>query len=331
MRQPPDSFRSRLDPGIEEIFVELWNPVNASAAAETIASFYLSTWDDPTPVWAWQGKEAGDVAIHHAQDAMSGKVLPNTLESIALTFSIQGLTRATTHQLVRSRVGAVFGQQGGRDNNWGEFNFRVPDTFAGAMGIDTIRGLIGRMNEIYTELIAAGVPFQDARYVLPMGLETSLVASYNLLSFKGLASRRLCNRMMWETNYVVRVMADLVVQAFPFVGRNLRSSCERSGVCGSVSTMFPPADQTMVQVGQGRDNVKRWVVEYAKDNRILKDQLHQMDRYDNAQEANGTYIHFDRIDRLRLEREQEEPDVVLSLVDGTTALAIRTEGIWENV
>ena len=136
--------------------------------------------------------------------------------------------------------------------------------------------------------------------------------------------------MMWETNYVVRVMTDLVVEAFPFVGRNLRSSCERSGVCGSVSSMFPPADQHMVQVKTGRGNVKRWIVEYVKDNSTLKAQLHQMDRYDNPQEANGAYIHFNNIDKMRLEREHQDSDVVLSLVDGATILAIRREGIWEN-
>ncbi len=327
MRQPPDSFQSRLDPGIENIFVELWNPMNATRATENIASFYLSTWGDPEPVKYWSSgmPERSNAAKKYAEDAMSGKVLPNTLESVALTFSIQGLTRATTHQLVRSRVGAVFGQQGGRDNNWEDFNFRVPDTYYGAMGEDIIRGLVARMNAIYAELVAAGVPFQDARYVLPMGLETSLVASYNLLSFKGLASRRLCNRMMWETNYVVRTMADLVVRAFPFVGRNLRSSCEQRGVCGSVSSMFPPADLTMKEVDQGR------IIEYAKDNPTLHSQVHGMGIYDNPDTANGCHIAFGKADRNRLELEVSNPDIVVSLVNGQEILAVRVEGIWESV
>ena len=344
MRQPPDSFQSRLDPGVENILVELWNPIRATDAAETIASFYLSTWGDPTSVDEWDNKDESvrNVAKRHAEDAMSGRVLPNTLESIALTFSVQGLTRATTHQLVRSRVGAVFGQQGGRDNNWSDFNFRVPDTFYGAMGItesnggpdsgpDTIRGLLGRINSIYRDLLEMGVPFQDARYILPMGLETSLVASYNLLSFKGLANRRLCNRMMWETNYVVRVMTDLVVRAFPFVGRNLRSSCEQRGVCGSVSPMFPPADLTMVEVGQGRGRPKEMEIDYARDNPTLLDSRPPGTAYDNPREQNGCFIHSYRKDLNRLEMEGKEPNIVVSLVDGETVLAVRVEGLWESV
>lgn len=333
MRQPPDSFQSRLDPGIENIFVELWNPINATRATEIIASFYLSTWGDPEPVKYWSSgmPERSNAAKEYAEAAMSGEVLPNTLESVALTFSIQGLTRATTHQLVRSRVGAVFGQQGGRDNNWSTFNFRIPDTFYGALPEMSIRRLTDRMNDLYEELIAAGVPFQDARYVLPMGLETSLVASYNLLSFKGLASRRLCNRMMWETNYVVRTMADLVVRAFPFVGRNLRSSCEQRGVCGSVSSMFPPADLTIKEVGQGRGIPKTMIVEYAKDSPTLHSQVHGMGIYDNPETANGSHINSDKADRNRLELEANNPDIVVSLVDGQEILAVRVEGIWESV
>ncbi len=331
MRQPPDSFQSRLDPGVENILVELWNPIRATDAVETIASFYLSTWGDPTSVENWDTDDQSirNVAKRHAEDAMNGKVLPNTLESIALTFSIQGLTRATTHQLVRSRVGAVFGQQGGRDNNWQGFNFRVPDTFFGAVGEDTVRGLVYRMNQMYAQLVNAGVPFQDARYILPMGLETSLVGSYNLLSFKGLANRRLCNRMMWETNYVVRAMTDLVVQAFPFVGRNLRSSCEQRGVCGSVSPMFPPADLTVREVGQGRGRSKTMEVDYAHDNPVLQENAEFV--YDNLREQNGCFIHFHEADRNRLELEERNPNVVISLVDGMTVLATRVEGLWESV
>ncbi len=333
MRQPPDSFQSRLDPGVENILVELWNPIMATDAAETIASFYLSTWGDPTSVDAWDtdSESMRNVAKRHAEDAMSGKVLPNTLESVALTFSVQGLTRATTHQLVRSRVGAVFGQQGGRDNNWSDFNLRIPATFNGAMSASKVVAFRNFAAGLYKDAIEAGVPFQDARYILPMGLETSLVGSYNLLSFKGLANRRLCNRMMWETNYVVRVMTDLVVQAFPFVGRNLRSSCEQRGVCASVSPLFPPADLTMVEVGQGRGRPKEMEIDYARDNPTLMENRPPGTAYDNLREQNGCFIHSYQKDLNRLELEEENSDIIVSLVDGETVLAVRVEGLWESV
>jgi len=179
MRQPPSSFRSRSDLDVDGIKVELWNPLYETKAVQTIASFYQSTWDDPISVGSWYGSKHRTMkdAILIAQDAMSGKVLPNTLESISLTFSITGISRATTHQLVRSRVGAVFGQQGGRDNNWSNFNLRIPPTFGPELA-EEAKELQKKANELYQKAIKnPRVPYQDARYILSMGLETSLVAS----------------------------------------------------------------------------------------------------------------------------------------------------------
>jgi len=320
MKQPPLSFRSRLDVGLEGIEVRLWEPLDAQYAANTIASFYLSTWGDPIHADSWHANESLQRrAWKYAQDAMDGKVLPNTLESIPLTFSITGISRATTHQLVRSRVGAVFGQQGGRDNNWSNFNLRLPQTWNKTGLSDSVRGLQQKANELYQEAIESGVPFQDARYVLPMGLETSLVASYNLLSFKGLADRRLCNRMMWETNHVVRMMADLVAEAFPFVGRNLRSSCEKRGTCGSVSPMFPPS--CLTHNGQ--------MVVTANDNKTLADQMGGSDDYDFEVTQNGTWLHYANEDRRRLELEHQYIDSSYSLLDKGIIL-MKEEGIWTN-
>ena len=317
MKPPPVSFQSQLHSGIDGIYVNLLNPMQPLNAAEVIASFFRSTWGDPTPIQYWSN--APKMALMFAQDAMSGKVLPNTLETIPVTFSIQGISRATTHQLVRSRVGAVFGQQGGRDNNWSDFNLRVPGTFAGVMSASKVEALQVLANSLYKDAIEGGVPFQDARYILPMGLETSLVVSYNLLSFKGLADRRLCNRMMWETNYVVRAMTDLVVQAFPFVGKNLRSGCEKRGVCGSVSPMFPPSDLTW----------KDHTTKYAQDNPTLREE--SQGTYDFPLEQNGCYIHFRDLDRNRLHVEAADPDVVLSLVNGENVLITNEEEVWEYV
>jgi thymidylate synthase ThyX len=305
-----------LDKGIENIHVELWEPMPEYMATRTIASFYMSTWDDPIHPDAWFYEDMALIA----QDAMSGKVLPNTLESIPVTFAISGISRATTHQLVRTRVGAVFGQQGGRDNNWSNFNLRLPETWWDHDKlVKEAQTLQAYQNRLYQRAIAWGIPFQDARYVLPMGLETALVASYNLLSFKSLADRRLCNRMMWETNYVVRLMTDLVVRQYPFVGRNLRSGCERRGVCGSVSPMFPPSCATINKEG---------MVTTAEDNQTLKDTAAGI--YDFSLDDNGCYRHFRSQDTHRMIHEKNHEDVVMSLVDWEHQLINKENNLWQQ-
>lgn len=60
--------------------------------------------------------------------AFSGGTLGQVLESLQFMFLIQGISRSCTHQIVRSRIGSSFMQQGGRDNDWRSQGFRIPET-----------------------------------------------------------------------------------------------------------------------------------------------------------------------------------------------------------
>lgn len=313
----PDSFISRLDEGTEGIEVRLWNSVDAQEAANVVASFFMSTFGDPVHEW-----DEPDQAWEIAHRVMQGKGLPNALESVNLTFSFNGISRVVTHQLVRTRVGAGFGQQGGRDNSWQDFNFRQPISYRLFEGQQRayIAELMSQLNQMYEEAVSRGISYQDARYMLPMGLETALVGSYNLLSLKGTLQRRLCNRMHWETNHVARLMADLVVSELPWVGLTLRSGCKLT--CHSVSPMFPPADIIRTKDG---------VPGYADDSLILKENM-PADGYIWDRSANGCAVIYDSIDRRRIRNEWDNPGVVFSLVDGETPLAaLDTNGMWRNV
>lgn len=331
MRPTPDSNNSDFHRHTEGIKVKLWQAPKPLEAARTIASFYHSTWGDPIHPEEFSRKEA----YEWAEIVASGKGLPNCLETVNLTFSVDGLTRASTHQLVRTRVGAGFGQQNGSNTNWSEFNFRIPESWFQQMKVEQRQQALDMVHELhdrYLEMIEAGVPFQDARYILPMGLMTTLVGTYNLLSLKGTVNRRLCNRMLWETNWVARNMADLTVKALPWVGRSLRSTCEQRGTCVSVSPMFPNACVT------GTEGIPR--VRLTGDNPLLiglvdhtsgndSDRSTNKGHYDWSLEANGNHMNVAN-DFRRLEMEVENPDIVVSLIDGFTVLARREDGVWRN-
>ena len=47
---------------------------------------------------------------------------------ISFAFTIDGVSRACTHQLVRTRIGAAVLQHGGRDNDWRHRNWTLPET-----------------------------------------------------------------------------------------------------------------------------------------------------------------------------------------------------------
>jgi thymidylate synthase ThyX len=80
----------------------------------------------------------------------------------------------------------------------------------------------------YRMLVKAGVPLEDARDVLPIGVHCNLVAKYNFRAFVELAMKRDSLRVQGQYVDVVRQMRESVIEAWPwsapfFVPKNERS------------------------------------------------------------------------------------------------------------
>jgi thymidylate synthase (FAD) len=308
---PPGNYRSRLDRGVENIEVRLIDAPDPNEAARTVAAFAETTFGDiPDPRWM-HSTEARKIA----QDAAEFKhVIPNALETVALTFTIDGVSRACTHQLVRTRVGAGFGQFSQRANHLGGFNMRIPESFYQFLDPKLLSRYIeslDHLNRFYNAAVDAGVPYQDARFVVPEGVETSITVTYNLLALIGTVRRRVCNRMQWEINYIARRMADETVKQLPWVGKALRASCERTGTCQTVDPMFSPSCLFF--------NEEVNEPEWCQDNAALRDLSHG--QYNWPSDHNGSVMLFKDTDRARVAHEHDLPGQILSLVDGQTLLA----------
>ena len=64
----------------------------------------------------------------YVESCFAGKTLPQILEGLSFTFTLNGVSRAFTHQNVRTRLGAAFMQHGGRDNDWRHRAWTMPET-----------------------------------------------------------------------------------------------------------------------------------------------------------------------------------------------------------
>lgn len=113
-------------------------------------------------------------------------------------------------------------------------------------------------------------------------------------------------------------MHDKIVQAFPWVGRSLRSSCER-GVCQSVSPMFPNSCWTR---GEGGATL-------TKDNHVLQETIEKQGlEYTRIANVANRYS---QMDQERINYEMEDENVVISLIDPTNVLARLNNGRWTRV
>jgi thymidylate synthase ThyX len=72
----------------------------------------------------------------YVEMCFAGKTLQQALERFTFSFCVDGCTRAETHQIVRTRVGAGFMQHGGRDNDWRHRGWTMPETIVRACEAD---------------------------------------------------------------------------------------------------------------------------------------------------------------------------------------------------
>src|SRR5512143_3475660 len=136
------------------------------------------------------------------------------LEQVAFEFGISGVSRAFSHQFVRHRVGISFEQQSQRYVTYkeGEFPFTVPDTVRKAGMTDRFEEIIRQIGAGYEELVAAGVPAEDARFLLPNATNTNFKITVNFQSLLHICDLRLCTRAQWEFRKVAALMRSEVMK-----------------------------------------------------------------------------------------------------------------------
>ena len=90
---------------------------------------------------------------------------------------------------------------------------------------------MGKISEQYQEFVEAGIPAEDARFVMPNAAASSLVASLNLREMIHLANLRLCTRAQYEIRCMVKAMCDELIAQEPWLKEYLVPKCERLGFC----------------------------------------------------------------------------------------------------
>ena len=156
----------------------------------------------------------------------------STIEHIQVSFAISNVSRACTHQLVRHRH-MSFSQKSQRYvKEKGQFDFITPPTIAkNSQMQQKYNEFMENVSKFYLELTEAGIPAEDARFVLPNAAASSMVASLNLRELIHLANIRLCTRAQYEIRILVKKMCDELVAQEPWLKTYLVPKCERLGYC----------------------------------------------------------------------------------------------------
>lgn len=190
----------------------------------------------------------------------------STLEHNIYVFGVTGLSRAATHQLVRHRH-LQFDQQSQRYLAFKDANFPYvkPRKLSSLPELSRkFDELMAQIGETYHAFIEAGVPGEDARFVLPNAAASQLVVSGNARAWYEFLTLRTCNMAQWEIREMAFEILRILKREDPVLFRDAGATCVR-GYCHEPNG--PECPRYVAVIKAQREQAKRaeaWVQERGK-------------------------------------------------------------------
>jgi len=164
----------------------------------------------------------------------------SVIEHASFTFSIEGVSRAMTHQLVRHRI-ASYTQQSQRYVTYDTLEKYVtpPNITNNTEAKEIFEHALGKISESYQRLLKIGIPKEDARFILPNAAKTNIIVTMNARELRHFFNLRCCMRAQWEIREAATEMLKQAKKAAPALFENAGPSCVELGYC-SEGKMKPP-------------------------------------------------------------------------------------------
>jgi thymidylate synthase (FAD) len=160
----------------------------------------------------------------------------SVLEHATATFRITGGSRVFTHELVRHRFISpsqesqryvCYADKPGQPGKPGrkkttDFHFVMPETISGAKidnsdAASAYQEAVMAAYELYERFLDAGVPPEDARYILPNATVSQIVISANFRELRHFFCVRTNPRAHWEIREIALLMLKIMKEKSPIV------------------------------------------------------------------------------------------------------------------
>ena len=157
--------------------------------------------------------------------------IPSSWEFVTYDFVLNKVTRAFTHQLVRTRTQS-YAQQTMRVLDVGGWTYGTGPTIKADVveksfdnqSFQSVPGTLAtkyhshmeRTAEVYDELIAGGIAIEDARGVLPTNIHTNIVVHASLRTLADTFRKRASTRTQGEYRHVINLMKAEVLRVHPW-------------------------------------------------------------------------------------------------------------------
>lgn len=170
-------------------------------------------------------------------------------EHIQYTFGIEGMSRIISQQMTRHRI-ASYSQKSQRYVKEASPEYIIPEPMKkNPEAVRLYRDAIQHASTAYNQLLRMDINPEDARSVLPNGIETKIIATYNVRSLYNFFEKRLCTRAQKEIQTIAKQMYDQVVQEAPYLFEGVGAYCKSHGYCpeGKMSCGMKPTIDKLLE------------------------------------------------------------------------------------
>jgi thymidylate synthase (FAD) len=210
----------------------------AKAPLEKLYAAFRTCYSSDSPIEIWEKIEAEKISREKIREFIAERLKTghsSPLEQVVFWFAIAGVSRSLSHQFVRHRIGISFEQQSQRYVKFKQerLAFVMPESWKRAGLSDAFSELLRSTSELYQRALAAGIPAEDARFVLPNAAPTNFHVMVNFAEMLHICDVRLCVRAQWEIRRMVAMMRAEVKRVLPEVALFLQPKCgeRRTGYC----------------------------------------------------------------------------------------------------
>ena len=93
-----------------------------------------------------------------------------------------------------------------------------------------------QMKSLYKSMTDAGIPGEDARFILPNACKTNIVMTMNLRELSEVSKVRMCNKAQWEIKELFQLLKKEVLSVEPFLGTFMKAKCKYLGHCPEIES-----------------------------------------------------------------------------------------------
>src|ERR1700687_3004829 len=199
---------------------------------------YRTCYTPKTPREVWEDIAAGTVGREKIAQFVEERLKTghaSPLEQVVFWFGISGVSRSLSHQFVRHRIGISFEQQSQRYVKFKQekLAFVLPESWSRAVLDDEFSQLLEHTSQLYARALKAGIPAEDARFILPNAAPTNFHVMVNFAEMLHICDLRLCVRAQWEIRRMVAMMRAQIKHVLPEIAVFLQPKCgeNRMGYC----------------------------------------------------------------------------------------------------